>query len=152
VAVKEMLKSGYGHVYYRRNEKKVSRTISDEPGVFLNPTARTALLEDYRDALGSHKYINRSERGMVECLQFIRRQDGTIEHSASANSQDPSGARTAHGDEVIADALASLGVSDTQSEKVPEGPEIPEGCLASRMKNRENRMLLASADRLGAGW
>jgi hypothetical protein len=152
VAVKEMLKSRYGHVYYRRNEKKISRTISDEPGVFLNPTARTALLEDYRDALGSHKYINRSERGMVECLQFIRRQDGTIEHSASANSQDPSGARTAHGDEVIADALASLGVSDTQSEKVPEGPEIPEGCLASRMKNRENRMMLASADRLGAGW
>jgi hydroxymethylglutaryl-CoA synthase len=47
---------------------------------------------------------------------------------------------------------ASLGVSDTQSEKVPVGPEIPEGCLASRMKNRENRMLLASADRLGAGW
>jgi len=152
VAVKEMLKSGYGHIYLRRNEKKVGRTISDEPGVFLNPTARTAILEDYRDALGTHRYINRSETGMTECLQFIRRQDQTIEHSAAANSLDPSGARTAHGDEVIADALACLGLSDTQSSRVAEAPELPPGCLAARMRAKQERDALAKTDRLGAGW
>ncbi len=98
--IKELVRKGYGHLYYRRQEKKISRKITDEPGVFLNPTAKAGILEDYRDALGAHRYINRSEQGMRECLQFIRRGDGAIEHSAAASSQDPSGARTAHGDEV----------------------------------------------------
>lgn len=152
VAVKEMVARGYGHLYYRRQEKKIGRDVTDEPGVFLNPQARSSLLEDYRDALGSHRFINRSESGMTECLQFIRKQDGTIEHSSAANSQDPSGARTAHGDEVIADALASLGVSDRQSERRPEEPTIPAGCLAYRMKQKANAETAARADNIGEGW
>ena len=44
---------------------------------------------------------------MKEALQFIVQPGGKVEHSAAANSQDPTGAREAHGDEVIADALAS---------------------------------------------
>jgi len=152
VAVKEMVKQGYGHLYYRRNEKKVGRNITDEPGVFLNPIARTSLLEDYRDALGLHRYINRSESGMTECLQFIRKIDGSIEHSASANSQDPSGARTAHGDEVIADALACLGLSDASSTRHPEATETPPGCLAWRMQQKANQAAAARRDVLGDGW
>jgi hypothetical protein len=152
VAVKEMVARGYGHLYYRRQEKKIGRDLTDEPGVFLNPQARSSLLEDYRDALGSHRFINRSETGIAECLQFIRKQDGTIEHSAAANSQDPSGARTAHGDEVIADALASLGVSDRQSERRSEEPSIPPGCLAYRMRQKSNAEASRRADNIGEGW
>jgi hypothetical protein len=149
---KEVVKNGYGSVYYRRNEKKVGRDITDEPGVFLNPVARSALLEDYRDALGNHRYINRSDAGMTECLQFIRRPDGSIEHSAAANSQDPSGARTAHGDEVIADALACLGVADTQSIKAPTEPEVLPGCLAWRMQQRAAADSAKKKDTLGGEW
>lgn len=149
---KEVVKNGYGHVYYRRNEKKIGRTITDEPGVFLNPVARGSLLEDYRDALGNHRYINRSDSGMAECLQFIRKQDGSIEHSAAASSQDPSGARTAHGDEVIADALACLGLSDTDGVRTPDGPEIPVGSLAWRMKLKADAAAAAKVDKLGEGW
>jgi len=152
VYVKEVIANGYGNVYYRRNEKKVGRTITDEPGVFLNSTARTSLLEDYRDALGNHRYINRSDTGMTECLQFIRKQDNTIEHSKSISSQDPSGARTAHGDEVVADALACLGLFDTQSMKHVEELELPVGSLAYRMKLKSDESRLSNADRLGGGW
>lgn len=152
VAVKTMVKAGYGNLYYRRNEKKIGRNITDEPGIFLNPQARSALLEDYRDALGNHRFINRSLSGMQECLQFIRKTDGSIEHSASVNSQDPSNARTAHGDEVIADGLCCLGVHDTQSERQPESPVIPEGSLAWRMKMKSDAVLAAASDRLGEGW
>ena len=149
---KRVVAQGYSHVYYRRNEKKVGRTITDEPGVFLNTVAKVSLLEDYRDSLGSHRYINRSDAGLTECLQFIRKQDGSIEHSASASSQDPSGARTAHGDEVIADALASLGMTDTQGQKQPEEPELPVGSLAWRMKQKALALASVGRDQLGDGW
>lgn len=149
---KRVVTQGYGNVYYRRNEKKVGRNITDEPGVFLNPVAKTALFEDYREALGSHKFINRSDRGMAECLQFIRKTDGSIEHSAAANSQDPSGARTAHGDEVVADALACLGMSEGQSRPAVEEPEIPAGSLAWRMQIKARAAADAAKDKLGEGW
>lgn len=152
VYVKTVIASGYSHVYCRRNEKKIGRNFTDEPGVFLNPPQKTALLEDYRDALGRHRFINRSEPGMLECLQFIRRMDGTIEHSSAANTQDPGGARTAHGDEVIADALACLGVTDTLGEILRgHEAEIPENCLAMRMKKRKEEAGKA-ANKLGEGW
>jgi len=144
--------AAYGDIYYRRNEKKVSRAISDEPGYFMNPAARAALLEDYRAALADHKFINRSEQGLLECLQFIRRPDGGVEHSASANAQDPSGARSAHGDEVMADALCCLGVSERQVAAKAEQPKEPVGSLAWRRKQRHAGDSMKSKDLLGDGW
>jgi hypothetical protein len=152
VFTKRVVSHGYGHIYYRRNEKKIGRDITDEPGVFLNPAARTSVFEDYRDALGSHRYINRSDQGMAECLQFIRKADGSIEHSAAANSQDPSGARSAHGDEVVADALACLGLTDTMLQTQNEEPEVPMGSLAWRMKMKALAESAKQEDRLGEGW
>jgi hypothetical protein len=152
VAVKEMVARGYSKLYYRRIEKKVGRNLTDEPGMYLNPGARTSLLEDYRDALANHRFINRSDQGMKECLQFIRKGDGSIEHSAAANSQDPSGARAAHGDEVIADGLACLGMTDTSAPRDQEEQEIPENCLAARQQRKANAAALSGQDRLGSGW
>ena len=151
VYVKRLVKEGYGNIYFRRNEKRIGRDVTVEPGVWLNPVQRTSALEEYRDALGNHKIINRSDRAMDECLSFIRKMDGTIEHSGSAYSTDPGGARTAHGDIVIADALAWIELGDMMSLKEPEEPEIPEDCLAARMKRlRESKAV--KTDSLGDGW
>jgi hypothetical protein len=146
-----VMKHGYGSIYYRRNEKKIGQQITDEPGYYLNPQARESLLEDYRAALAAHTFINRSDLGMKECLQFIRKPDGTIEHSAAANTQDPSGARTAHGDEVIADALACLGLATWSTQPASQAPEVPVGSLAWR---REQKLLeqREKPDVLGEGW
>jgi len=152
VFTKRVIKAGYGNVYYRRNLKKVTQKQTDEPGYYLNPTARTALLEDYREALGDHRYINRSESGMKECLQFIRKGDGTIEHAASMNSQDPSGARTAHGDEVIADALSALSTINRIEDDQARAPDAPVGCLAYRMAQKKLQIAAANSDRLKEGW
>jgi len=152
VFTQQVIGSRYGNIYYRRNEKKVTQQISDEPGYYLHPQARESLLEDYRADLADHTFINRSDRGMAECLQFIRKSDGTIEHSAAANTQDPSGARTAHGDEVIADALAALACRESGQRKKAEEPKIPEGCLAWRMKQKALAEHRQTADVLGVGW
>lgn len=153
---KTVMSNGYGNVYYRRDMTKPGQPIRmSEPGYFLNPAARTAVFEDYRDALGNGKYINRSTTGMDECVEFIRLPDGSIIHSAAANSQDPSGARTAHGDEAVADALACLCMVDEQVEtRVPDEPEFPIGSLAWRrhLRKRESDELLAAAESLGPHW
>ena len=147
-----VVKHGYGNIYYRRNEKRIGRDITDEPGYFLNPSAKTSVFNDYRDAMVNHRYINRSDIGMAECLQFIRKPDGTIEHSMSANSQDPSGARTAHGDEVVADALACLGVEERQEISEPEDNTLPVGSLAWRRHEKDILQTALCVDTLGSDW
>lgn len=151
VFTKRVIASGYGRIYYRRLEKKVSQKISDEPGYFLNAQARCALLEDYRAALTDKKFVNRSEAGLNECLQFVRQPDGGVEHSAAANAQDPSGARTAHGDEVIADALSCLGVLEQRVEERASEPTEPVGSLSWRRKMREAATQTGGGE-FGDGW
>jgi hypothetical protein len=149
-----VMQKGYGNVYYRRYEKKIGKKITDEPGYYLNPEARTHVLEKYREALGDGYFINRSLTGLKECLQFVVQSGGLVVNSQALYSQDPSGARAAHGDEVIADAMASLGVSERDSMPRPEKPEIPMGCLAWRMEQK--RLLTQKKDPnkelVGAGW
>lgn len=152
VFTKRVVSAGYGHIYFRRNEKKIGRDISDEPGVFLNPKEKESLLENYRDALGTQRFINRSEQGMLECLQFIRHPDGSVEHSRASNTQDPSGARTAHGDEVVADALVALGISDQIESNFVEENELPIGSLAYRMREKARESAGKDDDKLGEGW
>jgi len=152
VFTKAVIAAGYGHIYYRRYEKKVSQKVSDEPGYHLNAQTKMVLLEDYRADLADHRMINRSEAGLRETLQFIRKPDGTVEHSASANSQDPSGARSAHGDEVIADALVCVGLREQRTEQKAQEPTEPVGSLAWRQKLRQEEARSQSQEGLGTGW
>jgi hypothetical protein len=149
-----VMAKGYGNIYYRRYEKKIGKRLTDEPGYYLNPEARTHVLENYRDALGNGDFINRSKTGLKECLLFVVQSGGLVVHSDAASSQDPSGARTAHGDETIADALASHGLKERDSMPRPEKQEIPIGCLAWRQAERELQEAELNPNRelLGAGW
>lgn len=148
-----VIDSSYRFIYFRRNEKAIGRKISDQPGYFLNSAeTREALLVEYRADLAEHRFINPSDEGLKECLQFVRRQGGSVEHSGAANSQDPSGARSAHGDEVIADALTSLALRQKVTVKAGTKPEIPVGSLAWRNEQRRKQKRVVAQDGLGEGW
>jgi hypothetical protein len=150
VFTQQVIASHYSNIYYRRMEKKVTQQISNEPGVYLQGDARAALFEDYRAALADLSFINRSDKGMAECLQFVCKPGGIVEHSASANSQDPSGAGSAHGDEAVADALANKGLAETFRKIEEEEPDIPVGSLAWRRHQKE--LAKQKTSRLGKGW
>lgn len=120
-----VIEAGYSNIYYRRSEGRIRERISDQPGYFLNPADRAVVLREYRSSLEERKFINRSEQGMKEALQFIVLPGGKVEHSAAANSQDPSGAREAHGDEVIADALVSRLLKLDPKELEQNKQEVP---------------------------
>ena len=147
----QVIARGYGNIYYRKDEDKISQKQTDKPGYFLNPEARTTLLNNYRSALDSHSFMNPSLQGMKETMQFVVKPGGIVEHSRAANSQDPSGARSAHGDEVIADALANKGLEERAQSNEPEERPVPVGCLAWRMQQKELEAHV-SVKELDDGW
>lgn len=152
VLVRRILAEGYTNIYFRKNTKKIGAPVTDEPGIWLNPAVRTEVLQNYRDAIGHCTIINRSERALDECLRFIVNQSGNVEHSSAANANDPSGAKSNHGDLVIADALATIALCDTGYRDQPQEQNIPQNSIAWRMMEERNRNLEKQQDTLGGEW
>lgn len=134
----------YGHLYYRKDEEKFRSHISDQPGYYLNPEDRAIVMRDYREALEKREFINVSESGMRETLEFVVEPGGKVEHTQAANSQDPSGAKSAHGDEAIADALASRLMNATGSEPKQAEIEAPWMSPAWRFAQEERELAEAA--------
>lgn len=105
----KVLELGYGNVYYVDRGFKVKKQLSrTEPGWNPTPEAKRILLEDYRSALMSRQFLNHSEVALREFFRFRYQRDGSVVHSEEESKDEPSGARSNHGDRVIADALAWL--------------------------------------------
>ena len=138
----------YHRIYYRKSEGAVRGRASDQPGYFLNPEDKAVLLRDYRSKLQDRLFINPSESGMREALEFIVEPGGRVIHSAAANSQDPTGAREAHGDEVIADALSSRLMTLKSGALAAEKPKAPWMSPAWRFEQEE----LATLEREREDW
>lgn len=102
----KVIASGYRHVHWRTAETRLGKPTSDTPGWYPSPDNQRMVLEEYRSALSSRRFVNRSREALDECLRFVHRKTGEIEHAEISGGRDPSGARVNHGDRVIADALA----------------------------------------------
>ena len=77
-----------------------------------------------------------------------------MEHSSEGNAQDPGGARANHGDLVVADALATLALTEGggagADETADDAP--PTGTLAWRMRMERVRAASGTKDELGGEW
>ena len=91
---KTVMDLGYHHVFYKLHEFKQFADASDEPGWYASPNNKRLLLEDYRAALHSRQFLNRSKSALADCLAFRYDKRGMVEHSLETNVQDPSGARS----------------------------------------------------------
>lgn len=142
--------SGYSNIWYKKkNEKEFVDIDSSIPGWWPNKESKKFLLGEYRRMLLTREVLNKSARAVNECREFIYDPMGGVVHSKERMQQDSSGARDNHGDIVIADALASMVISEYNSLVKPqaingsgeeEPPEIPESCVyARRERNRERR-------------
>ena len=152
VFAKKVRDIGYGNLLFQK-KRSDEMSLEQKPGIFLNPTVRTALLHDYRSAIGEERIINRSDEAMAETNCFICKMDGSIEHSASANATDPSGARANHGDRVIADALGwyAIDAEGIGEQEGAEPPVLPDS-IAGRMRAWEEAHRVKADDELGEGW
>ncbi len=101
---KRVVDLGYRNIFFREGHE-LNPKITTIPGWTSTAQNKRVLLEDYRSALRSRQFLNRSYEALAECLSFRYTSQGTIEHSMEANVQDPSGARLNHGDRTMADAI-----------------------------------------------
>jgi hypothetical protein len=109
--------------YYRRRvrNKHLYSRETDTGGYYT--TKRSALLGPYREALLEGFFNNPDAEAVEELRQYERDLDGEPVH-VSQKTRDSSGARGAHGDRVLADALAwhaSLTFGDQQAKRADGG-------------------------------
>ena len=133
-----VIELGYRNVYYRVNERSLSKKQSDTPGWFSTKEGKLALLGDYRKALAANEFINRSYQAIREAREYVFTAAGSVDHAGSINTIDPTGARENHGDRVIADALCWRGMKEFHTAAAVE-QEIPDHCIFARRMQVDKR-------------
>ena len=133
-----VIELGYRNVYYRVNERSLSKKQSDIPGWFSTKEGKLALLGDYRKALAASEFVNRSYQAIREAREYVFTATGSVEHARSINTIDPTGARENHGDRVIADALCWRGMKEFHT-VTAAGQEIPDRCIFARRLQADKR-------------
>ena len=129
---------GYLNVYFRRSEDKLSRKSSDIPGWWSTLQGKVVLLTDYATALKREEFRNRSDVALEEAKCYIRMiKNDSVAHSRSQATKDPSGARSNHGDRVIADALCRKAMGELPEPEPQEAPDPPAGSIAHRWELRK---------------
>ena len=147
---KRVIDIGYPKIFFREVEGRAYRKKTKNPGFFTTDKNKLALLGKMSGAIQSKEYIVRSKPLLEECRQYVYK-DGKVVHSRSVKTQDDSSKGQAHGDRVIAAALAWHGSIDrpanTKIDK-EEFEQIPYGSMAWRLKRHDE----LQAAELNDGW
>lgn len=138
-----LIDTGYRHIYYRRDEARLSRRVSDKPGWHTTREGKQTILGDLRRALAGRQFINRSLEAIKEAREYIYEGD-TVVYARSSNQEDPSGARSNHGDRVMADALCWKGMREQATVQEEELPK-PEHCFWARRERRKQKQRMRAA-------
>ncbi len=129
-----VIDAGYREVYYRTNDKQLGAKESTVPGWYSTRENKLGVLGEYRRALASGDFINRSLEAVQECREYVFLATGSVEHGKSISNIDPSGARANHGDRVIADALLWKMMKQRGSLGTIEKSYVPPNSFAGRRK------------------
>jgi hypothetical protein len=134
-----VMESGYRNVYWRTREESLSKTQVLIPGWWPVKDAKRAVFGDYRRSLLEGRFINRSKEAMSELREIIYTANGSIEHSKSIRTIDPSGARENHGDRPTADALCCYALARRTPTPVERVDIVPEDSILARRQLSEAR-------------
>ena len=135
--------TGYGNLYVQR----VRDTVSERDGSKIGFRATTneskvAMLDALEAAVDGGRYMIRSDASFAEIPQYVW-LNGQVQHSTSVRTDDASAMKNAHGDRVIAHAIAvegikSLGGLPKKGAKAEETYSSPvPGTLSWRLHERE---------------
>ena len=130
-----VMELGYRNIW---RKKSIDGKVNKIPGWWPTKDEKRSLYSEYRTALSTSKFINRSVDALRECKEIIFAATGWITHSRSLRTVDPSGARENHGDRPTADALLWLGMQKTSPVKMPQ-IGVPDGSLLWRRQEYEEK-------------
>ena len=139
---KQILERKYPYIYYREIENKSYRKKTKNPGWFSTDKNKLAVLSQMAAAIKSGEYCLRSSQVLEECRQYVYR-NGKVVHSRSVRTMDDSAKGQAHGDRVIAAAIAWHAAKERPAVSIADREEyednIPFGCMAWRFKEHDKR-------------
>ena len=130
-----ILELGYKNIWYKKDQSGKQSKI---PGWWPTKDEKRSLYSDYRTALSTSHFINRSMDALRECKEIVFAATGWITHSRSLRTIDPSGARENHGDRPTADALLWRGMQKPSPVRMPS-VGTPEGSLLWRRQQVEDK-------------
>ena len=133
-----IIELGYSNIYYRRREDKVFHEVTQVPGWASTKETKLSLFEQYRSVVEKGELANRSKVALEETLEYVFNTAGGVSHSRESDKADPTGAKTNHGDRVVADALAYRGLTERKTLPKSLLRKIPIGSLAWRQKMRKD--------------
>ena len=110
------------HHYFRRQTKDAPLHSSDTKYAGYWTTKRSYLLGPYREALLEGYFDDPDKESIEELRQYQMGSDGEPYHVGENDKSDPSGAKSAHGDRVVANALAhwaSIRFGDQMKSRLP---------------------------------
>lgn len=99
---RKVLDLGHRKIYYQKDEKNVTRKISDIPGWWNTALEiRELFFGQLRSAMANGEFLYRSIEVLQECREYVYGPGGKVMHRSAIDEDDPSGAREQHGDRVI---------------------------------------------------
>ena len=139
-----MMQNKYANIYWRTREESVSKKRSDIPGFWMRPESKVSVLGEYRRALSEADFMNRSEKSVRDCNQYIVNPGQKIVHAKSNDKINPTKSGANHGDHVISAALLWHVLKvDIKPKKVL--PAYPRGSYGHRRKARRDAVANAGA-------
>ncbi len=126
---RKMMQIGYPRFYRQKVMGSTDANRTNKYGWHNNREKKEILLGSYRDAMASNRLIQPCQQSLDEALDYIYTDTGEL--LPAELREEPSGGRELHGDHVIADALAWLGVEDIPSASRATAP-APRGSFAHR--------------------
>jgi len=113
---------GYPWIFQRRQEDRLTAKVQAQPGWHSTTQTKKDLILEYAAALKNGRFDNPSRRALEEARSWVWYDNGDV---GVGNREDmTTGARSAHGDIVIADALAWYAQRECQRNE-PEELEPP---------------------------
>jgi hypothetical protein len=115
---------GYYNVRFHINEAKIGAKKQKLPGWFNGSKGKESIFEPWYGSLIDRKHIVRSSPVFHEARRYVNGADGKVIYRSPESDIDPSETGNAHGDRVIAAALADLAMRERPATQ-PAYSKIP---------------------------
>lgn len=111
--ISRVLQLGFRNIYEQKVEDRRTRLTTKKLGFWTAKNSKAILLGEFNRALCAEELIVPDKACLEETKFYMLMPDGSIEHVAALNSEDPAGAKENHGDRVIGAACAWKAVMES---------------------------------------
>jgi hypothetical protein len=127
----------YPNIYFDRAVGRRSEKVGKRYGWRSSPEKKAAALGSLRRAYAHGQFINHDAKALDEALTYIHYENGGI--GPAELVEESASARKTHGDRVIADMLALVGIGDKMVQRRSKPIDAPTQTFAGRFEAWKRR-------------